>query len=71
MNQTTPIIPTRFHVEVLVPGRSDGLVIKRHHFFGAGPAQDYQEDVAKQNLYVTDIAVCSDMACKNSDITED
>jgi len=62
---------SRVHVEVLVPGRADGLVIKRHHFTGVGPAQQYQDDVAAHGLYVTDIGFCSDPACVDHDITRE
>lgn len=65
MNPTT----NRYHVTVTVPGRADGLVIARHHFTSCGDAQDYQDDVARQNLYVTDIAFCKDSGCGNVDIT--
>lgn len=60
-----------WQVDVLVPGRADGLVIKRVHFRDAGDAQTYQDDVAAQNLYVTDISFCKDEACVDHDITRD
>jgi hypothetical protein len=54
------------HVDVL--GRADGLVIKRVHG-DLGHCQTYAEDVAKQNLYVTEINWCDDPECVDHDIT--
>lgn len=66
---TTTQRPSRYHIKVTVPGRTDGLVIATHHFTDLGEAQDYQDTVARQNLYATDLAVCTDHRCGDHDIT--
>lgn len=64
-------MPNRYEVNVLVPGRADGLIIKRHHFEDLTDAQNYQDELAATNRFVTDVKVCNDRTCRDSDISED